>query len=133
MLPVQHGAFALNRWDGPTLTFLQWLGTLERARWVTDFSLTGTALDDVIRAVSLISVNPFLSQGLKSLPITVGLTTIEAAQRIAAAAIKNDTKAILRRDYDDVADRNAIEVFADGSSIGYLPAYLAQMIAPELD
>src|SRR5215469_1248162 len=35
MLPVQHGAFALNRWDGPTLTLYGvWNGLIGMGIWM---------------------------------------------------------------------------------------------------
>jgi hypothetical protein len=114
-------------------SFLRWIESVDRLRWAEEFNLSGTALDDVTRAIALISKNPLLRTGFQPLPTTVMLHITERSQTQEAAKIKSESEVFLRRDYNNTADRNAVEVLFQGNSIGFLPRYLGQTIAPEID
>ena len=56
----------------------------------------------------------------------------EGRRQIAAQAVSG-SEIFLRRDYDNLVDRNAVFVTFDDQPIGYAPKDYAQLIAPDLD
>lgn len=47
--------------------------------------------------------------------------------------LKPDTKLIFKRDYKNQYDKNAIGVYNNDILIGWIPKYLAEKLAPEID
>ncbi|HEY7024809.1 MAG TPA: HIRAN domain-containing protein, partial [Candidatus Limnocylindrales bacterium] len=39
----------------------------------------------------------------------------------------------LQREYDNIADRNAVRLLSGTAELGYVPRAVAQLIAPEMD
>ena len=81
--------------------------------------------------------DPLLSTGediTELLPMTVDVRGISYGnRRFAAHALQAGEEAQLEREYDNLADQNAIRVLINSAELGYLPRQVAQLLAPELD
>ena len=117
--------------------FLEWLGSIDSETLHADFGLSGAILEDVSRAVRRSGRNPLLSTGedvTELLPMTVDVRGISYGnRRFAAHALQAGEEAQLEREYDNLADQNAIRVLINSAELGYLPRQVAQLLAPELD
>jgi superfamily II DNA/RNA helicase len=117
--------------------FLEWLGGIDTETLRADFGLSGAILEDVSRAVHRSGRNPLLSTGADTtelLPMTVDVRGISYGnRRFAAHAVQAGEEAELEREYDNLADQNAIRVLINSAELGYLPRHVAQLLAPELD
>lgn len=68
------------------------------------------------------------------LPRDVPIRGIQHENRsISAGAARVGEVIILKRDYDNLIERNAIGAFLNGQQIGFLPREMAQVLAPEMD
>ena len=69
-----------------------------------------------------------------SLPLDVDVrgTRFQSRPAIVAATERGD-EVDLVRDYDNLVDRNAIFVRRSGEDLGYVPRFVAQALAPEID
>ena len=118
--------------------FLGWLSTISSERLHYDFGLTSPLLEDVTRAIFSVSGNPLIRNftGLDSfLPqeVEVHGITYEDSRRAVALAAQAGQPVDLRRDYDNLADRNAVAIDLLGQQMGYVPRDVAQVLAPEID
>jgi hypothetical protein len=118
--------------------FLGWLSTISSERLHYEFGLASPLLEDVTRAIFTVSGNPLIRHftGLDSfLPqeVEVRGITYEDSRRAVALTAQAGQPVDLRRDYDNLADRNAIAVDLLGQQMGYVPRDVAQVLAPEMD
>lgn len=117
--------------------FLDWLHDVSSERLRYEFGLESPILEDASRALSTYSRNRVLREfsGVESLlPRSVPVKGIAYEdRRLVAQKAKVGETAFLARDYDNLADRNAITVRIGGGTIGYVPRDIAQVIAPEFD
>lgn len=142
-VPLRHvaiaiaGRFLAEERAGAFQDFLGWLASLDIETLRTDFGLSGAILEDVSRAVQRSSRNALLTSGrdiASLLPMTAEVRGVfYGDRRFAAHALEVGGLVSLERDYDNLADHNAIRVMAGAAEIGYLPRQVAQFLATELD
>lgn len=102
---------------------------------LTEHGIGADTAADVAQAARRLHPNPLLRGG-RSLEDVVGepvrIVGIGRPQWYAARlAAGGDVE--IRRDYDDLADRNAMEALAGGQRVGYLERDVAQYLAPLVD
>ena len=131
------GRFLAEDRTGAFQDFLGWLARLDTETLRTGLGLSGAILEDVSRAVQRSSRNPLLSSGgdiALLLPMTADVRGVSYGdRRFAAHALEAGAMVSLEREYDNLADHNAIRVLAGAAEIGYLPRQVAQFLAAELD
>jgi len=117
--------------------FRNWLSELTAERLVNEFSIHPSLIDDVGRSIFLASANPLIKlfQGLdRFLPREVLVAGVRYGdRRRIASTIRPGDPLFLVRDYDNLVDRNAVQVEAREGAIGFLPRQIAEILAPELD
>lgn len=118
--------------------FLEWLGSLDSELLQQVYGLTSPVLEDVTRALRRSVLNPLLADysGLEpalSPPVEVRGIRYEHSRIRLAARARPGVEIKLVRDYDNPVDRNAVLVILHGETLGFLPADIAQVVAPEID
>ena len=100
-------------------------------------NLPGPFFEDVTRAVFRSSINPILTEHSETIEILPHETWIRGigyeGRAVAAGEARPGQVVQLRRDYDNVVDRNAIRVELNGQSVGYVERQFAQLAAPDMD
>ena len=113
--------------------FLEWLRPLTSEDLHHLYGLEGAVLEDTVKAFQRSTRNPLLaSEEALPLEFDVAGTTYEGRWQFAALAVSG-SEVFLRRDYDNLVDRNAVFVTLDNQPIGYAPRDFAQVMAPNLD
>ena len=117
--------------------FRPWLGAIDLEGLRTTYGIRPPLLDAVQQVCLRTGSNPLLhaAQGFeRQLPAVVPVRGIGFENRAAnARAVRVGQPLSLQRDYDNIADRNAILLFDGEREIGYVPRSLAQLIAAEMD
>ena len=102
---------------------------------LTEHGIGADTAADIAQAARRLHPNPLLRGG-RSLEDVVGepvrIVRISRLQWYAARLAAGDGVEI-RRDYDDLADRNTMEALAGGRRVGYLERDVAQYLAPLVD
>ena len=113
--------------------FLEWLRPLTSEDLHHLYGLEGAVLEDTVKAFQRSTRNPLLATE-EALPLEFDVrgTTYEGRWQLAALAVSG-SEVFLRRDYDNLVDRNAVYVTLDNQPIGYAPKDFAQLMAPNLD
>jgi helicase len=142
-VPLRSAAVALAtaflaQVDDPSQrAFLGWLGGIGADELQQTYGIRGAALAEVTRAVARSSVNQMLVDSADlddHLPLIVVVRGVRFDnRRIAAARVSQGNRLELRRDYENVIDRNAVSVLFRRDEIGFIPRDAAQLFAPELD
>ncbi len=114
-------------------SFIAWLGRTSTQEEAVSSATRRNISESVARTVSNAYLVDF--QGLQGiLPIEVALRGTQYSEgKGILGSIRADDVVGLRRDYENLIDRNAVEVLIGGRAIGYLPRDLAQLLAPEID
>jgi hypothetical protein len=114
-----------------------WLSEIDFDDLRDRFGVRPPLLDDVFQVCITAGLNQRLAQhgGTDALlPTRTQLKGVGFGERRAAArALRVGDELELQREYDNVADRNAILVLDGSSEIGYVPRSLAQILATDLD
>lgn len=117
--------------------FLKWFNDLDYETLVREYHFSGQLLGDISRAVNRCGINSLLKfyEGPERFyPTETWVRGIRYDnRRLVALKAKEGDLVILRRDYDNVSDRNAIEVQLNGEPLGFLAGNLAQVMAVDLD
>jgi superfamily II DNA/RNA helicase len=117
--------------------FLRWLSSVETDDLRNQLNLPGPFFEDVTRAVFRSSINPILTEHSETIEILPHDTWIRGigyeGRAVAAGEARPGQVVQLRRDYDNVVDRNAIRVELNGQSVGYVERQFAQLAAPDMD
>jgi helicase len=117
-------------------SFLEWLGSLSRERLSREFELQSTLLEETTRAIFLSSLNPMLrnySLLREFLPREERVHDIDPDDTALQLRARPGQSVELKRDYDNLVDKNAISVNLFQQRIGTLPRRVAQVLAPEMD
>jgi hypothetical protein len=126
-----HGALPSH------LDFTQWLAQLGTDHLRHEYGITGPLLERIARSLQASGRNPLLTSFTtieEFLPRQFEVQGAAYENRwIPAASVQPGTPLDLQRDYDNLADRNAIIIKVAGATIGFVPRQLAQVLAPELD
>lgn len=117
--------------------FVDWLSSLSDDSLRHDYGIAGYVLDDLRYKLGRMVVNPFL-RPLKPieeiLPVDSEVVGISYEnRRIAAGRVGKGDVLVLRRDYENPVDSNAIGIFHQSGQIGFMSRDLAQWLAPEID
>ena len=114
-----------------------WLGEIDFDDLRDRFGVRPPLLDDVFQVCIKAGISQRLTRhgGTDDLlPTRTPLKGVGYGERRAAARVLQVGDELeLQRDYDNVADRNAILVFEGTVEIGYIPRSLAQVLAADLD
>jgi hypothetical protein len=116
--------------------FRQWLSGIDSFILEGVYGLTGLVLEDVARALVQASPSTLLRSGrdvLEMFPLDSELIGVTTAARGALRRARSGARIELVRDYGNFADRNAVIAQLERMDVGYLPRYVAQAIAPEMD
>ena len=118
--------------------FVQWLGSLTEEVLTNEYNISGFVLQDLQQAIRRMTINPLLSnlQPLQDmLPIQENVAGIayDNRRQVAARRAKIDDPLDLVREPDNPVDPNAVLLRHRAGEIGYLPWYVAQLLAPEMD
>lgn len=117
--------------------FSTWIKGINSENLHNDFGLEGPILEEVNKAISRFSTNDLLRQSSRIselLPRESWVKGIEYENRqFVALSAKVGDRAKLIRDYDNTADRNAIEILVNDRRLGYLDRGLSQILAVEMD
>jgi hypothetical protein len=134
---VNMAADFTRRGGGDYTAFRNWLSGLDLDDLRDTYGLRSPLLEDVYGAVIRRTVNPYLRgfQGLEAqLPLETRIRGATYGERTAAARqVRPGDVLAIQRDYQNVADRNAILVKHEGRELGYVPRAVAQLVAPYLD
>lgn len=95
-----------------------------------------TQTQETTRAIFLSSLNPMLQDEspLRGfLPREERVHDIDPDDPALRLRVRPNQPVELKRDYDDLVDKNAISVFVSQQRVGNLPRRVAQVLAPEMD
>ena len=113
--------------------FLDWLRPLTSEELNRSYGLEGAVLEETLRSFQRNATNPLLGTEIKfPMEFNVRGIAYENRRQIAVSAGAG-SEVFLRRDYDNLVDRNAILVVFQNQPLGYMPRDYAQLIAPEVD
>ena len=118
--------------------FRDWIAKLDSEVLRAEYDVESPVLEEVTRAINGTSRNQLLRdfRGIDAiLPLEVPIrgTSYSRQRTILARQITSGTSLRLKREYDNVVDRNAVIVIAEGGELGYLPREVAQVLAVEID
>lgn len=117
--------------------FMEWVAGITSEDLYREYGLRAPLLEDVARAIYTYAANPTLHrfEDLNSfLPTNVPVRGVRYENRATVAMTAQIGQTLLlKRDYDNLVDRNAIGVFVGGEQIGFVPREVAQILAPEMD
>ena len=117
--------------------FLAWVRGLDPELLRQRYKIEGPILRETSKVISRTGANPWLTAGRsvrEALPLETEVAGVRyGSRRLVANTAASGAIVALHRDYANLLDRNAIQVFFDGKEIGYVPALLAQFLAPEID
>lgn len=114
--------------------FLQYIGNLHSEELHYEYNITSPFLEEVTKALSKSSTNPYLRNYKKDLlTIETWVAGIRFGRVPIATIAKVGNQVELVREYDNEVDRNAIIVLLNGQQLGYLERSLAQRLAPDMD
>jgi hypothetical protein len=105
---------------------------------INEYNIIGFVLQDLQQAIRRMTINPLLSD-LKPiqemLPIQENVAGIayDNRRQVAIRRAKIDDPLELVREPDNPVDPNAVLIRHRAGEIGYLPWYVAQLLAPEID
>ncbi len=117
--------------------FREWPAGINVSDLTTEYGFAGLVLQDVARAIGQVGPGKLVREThelRRALPLETELVgTTNAPVQLRNAALAGDQIGELVRDYDNTVDRNAVIVQIGATPVGYLPRYVAQLLAPELD
>jgi superfamily II DNA/RNA helicase len=118
-------------------TFLEWLSNIDSDVLVREYQIPGPLLEDISRTIFTTGRNPLLNQYnnlSEFLPKEVEVKGINYDERFLLARRAQESMTVsLKRDYNNLIDRNAIEVHFMNQQLGFLPRQVSQILAPEMD
>ena len=130
-------AFAEVNVHGTYADFIEWFSSLTSE----DFILAMGATPDearllVSRAAALVINGDQIAEQLRNdtsvfVVNLVGLEYHGRSSRLPAVGPRDTV--MLRRDHQNLYDRNAIVVIHESGELGYLPRFVARLIAPQMD
>lgn len=117
--------------------FRNWISKINSEDLIHEYDLGSLFLEDASKALFRAGVNPFLNKETNvnkviNDPTMVMGISYESRYLVAYTARARDV-VDLRRDYDNMYDRNAIKVYLQGKELGFLNRNLAQFLAPHID
>ncbi len=117
--------------------FAQWLFYQSSEELLNEYGIKGPFLSRLARTLATSGANPVLAsfstiESLLPMEFEVKGIAYEN-RRFVASGIETGTVLQIKRDYDNLSDRNAILVIAGGLELGYVPRSLSQVVAPEID
>ncbi len=117
--------------------FLAWFNDLDYETLFREYGIEGQVLDEISRAVNRSGVNSLLKHyggPEKFYPTETWIRGIKYDnRRMVALKAKVGQSVTLVRDYDNVSDRNAVEVWFEGEPLGFIARNLAQVAAVDID
>ena len=113
--------------------FLDWLRPFTSENLHHMYGLEGAVLDQTLKAIQRNVKNPLLAAEV-TFPLEFNVTGISYDDRrqVAARALLG-SEILLRRDYANLVDRNAVFVTFENQALGYVPRDYAQLISPDID
>lgn len=119
-------------------SFITWLSKINLESLQTDYRLTSPILEDVSTALVRTAKNPLLKSDIsisKVLEKPTWIAGISHENRwISASKVKVGQIIKIKRDYDNLYDRNAVKVYTeDNSELGFVERQLSQFLGPHLD
>ena len=118
-------------------TFQEWVGNISKEDLSIKYGLKDPILTDVNRELSQSFVNDMLrsySEATEAFPHKAYIKGIEYQRRyLTALNVTVGEQVCLKRDYNNISDRNAILVIYKGGELGYLDKKFAQLLAPDMD
>ena len=117
--------------------FLKWVEKISTDDLKFEFNLKSPILEDASNALFQSGTNSLLKEHSsveEILPLETYVRGIGYDHReLAAGSVRVGQELRLVREYENPVDRNAIGVYLDGQSIGFLERQLAQLAAPDVD
>lgn len=117
--------------------FINWISKISNDELIHDFNLESTVLADVSKTLSRIGTNNFLKEKRNLESVLEEITSIKGImyehREIVASKIKIEDHIDVKRDYENMFDKNAIKLFFKGREIGFIDKHLAQYLSPMLD
>ena len=117
--------------------FLAWIRALDLETLRQRYKVEGSVLRETSKIISRTGTNSWLAaqQPIRDvLPIRTEVAGVRyGKRRQVAQAVTRGSIVSLDREYENLLDRNAILVHWEDKELGYLPAPLAQFLAPEID
>ena len=117
--------------------FINWISKINNEELIHNFHLESTALADVSKTLSKIGTNCFLKEKRDLDSVLEEKTWVKGImyenRMVAASKIKVGDNLNVKRDYENLFDKNAIKIFHKGREIGFIDKDLAQYLSPLLD
>lgn len=117
--------------------YRNWISKINSEELVHEYNLGPLFLEGVSKALFRAGTNPLLNKETDMNKVinepTMVMGISYESRYIVAYTARKGNLVDLRRDYDNMYDRNAIKVYLQGKELGFLNRHLAQFLAPHID
>lgn len=112
-------------------TFVEYVSRLTTGDLEHEYHLKTPLLEEAAKTLNrTTTIKEFITTRL---PYQTWIVAIKYGFKDNARQVKLGDSLVMEREYNNVADRNAIKIFLGPKAIGYLNRHIAKILAPELD